>query len=112
MRVLGRRRRVFIQHLLSGVRIVMICATKAFEYVDALADIVLVNQIHRSATLLGVCLRLTGLEVELPYLCTPWLKKESIFVNYELVKTLPDYLRIFYVTTPGVAENNLREYCI
>ena len=55
---------------------------------------------------------LTGLEVEPPYICTPWFKKESIFVSYELVKTLPDYLRIFYVTTPGVAENNLREYCI
>ncbi len=55
---------------------------------------------------------LTGLEVEPPFICTPWFKKESILVSYELVKTLLDYLRIFYVTTPGVAENNLREYCI
>jgi hypothetical protein len=102
VRILGRRRRVFSQYLLSDVRIVRICATKAFKYVDALADIVLVNKIHRSfaVTLLGVCLRLAGLEVEPPYICTPWLKNESIFFSYELVKTLPDYLCIFTLLRP------------
>jgi hypothetical protein len=106
--------RVFLPHLLPDVRVVRIRATKALENVDSLADVVLINQLHRSvpAALLGICLGLASLEAELTNLSAPRLKEEYKFTGYELVETLLDNLRVLSMPTPRVAKDKLREACI